>query len=437
MRKTTLLTLLALLFGVSFSAHAQYGVKTTVLNEDGTVNGAKYEYYIIRANSNLYVSAEESSTTDAVGMKVNNGGIKVKFIFVKTDNGYALYATNIVKSGDSYINVPVTLTPDESAIATLNTNNSISNIAYKLTPSGTPATFSIGSMTANNGSISGSVFIQLKVIYDSNGLNHTTISQSHSNNYWSASPTGVFYNWSSSNGGNSGNFFAWKVETASVPQMVFSSTEENTLGTYSSPVAFSIPTGVKAYKVSSTTPTENTITLEEITGTVPAGKGIIIEQHGSSLVYDVTTGTADDITTNLEATTVASSTSTITSTSTDLKTVSTYNVASPASTTGPIWIENSTNIYGLSGGTFYHLTNSDDASASYITLPPYKAYLVTTAANSSALKLQFPDGNTTSINAINAESNSNAAVYDLSGRRVNKTAKGSLYIQNGKKFIAE
>lgn len=28
-------------------------------------------------------------------------------------------------------------------------------------------------------------------------------------------------------------------------------------------------------------------------------------------------------------------------------------------------------------------------------------------------------------------------VYDLSGRRVVKTVKGGLYIQNGKKFIAQ
>ena len=33
------------------------------------------------------------------------------------------------------------------------------------------------------------------------------------------------------------------------------------------------------------------------------------------------------------------------------------------------------------------------------------------------------------------ETNTDAPVYDLSGRRVVKTVKGGLYIQNGKKFI--
>ena len=31
--------------------------------------------------------------------------------------------------------------------------------------------------------------------------------------------------------------------------------------------------------------------------------------------------------------------------------------------------------------------------------------------------------------------NENAPIYDLSGRRVAKTVKGGVYIQNGKKFV--
>ena len=45
---------------------------------------------------------------------------------------------------------------------------------------------------------------------------------------------------------------------------------------------------------------------------------------------------------------------------------------------------------------------------------------------------------TTSIGFIAAEGeNSNAAIYDLFGRKVTETVKGEIYIQNGSKFIAK
>ena len=45
---------------------------------------------------------------------------------------------------------------------------------------------------------------------------------------------------------------------------------------------------------------------------------------------------------------------------------------------------------------------------------------------------------TTSIDFIAAEGeNSNAAIYDLFGRKVTETVKGEIYIQNGSKFIAK
>ncbi|EJX10798.1 hypothetical protein EVA_00500 [gut metagenome] len=54
-----------------------------------------------------------------------------------------------------------------------------------------------------------------------------------------------------------------------------------------------------------------------------------------------------------------------------------------------------------------------------------------------ALKLNF-DGETTDIELVEGQTLVNKApIYDLSGRRIMKPAKGSLYIQNGKKFIAQ
>ena len=46
-------------------------------------------------------------------------------------------------------------------------------------------------------------------------------------------------------------------------------------------------------------------------------------------------------------------------------------------------------------------------------------------------------GNTTAIGNVQNNLPANAPVYDLSGRRVTKMVKGGLYLQNGRKFIAQ
>ena len=65
----------------------------------------------------------------------------------------------------------------------------------------------------------------------------------------------------------------------------------------------------------------------------------------------------------------------------------------------------------------------------------YKAYLPATAVPSNAKALRFNFGGTTAIESV-INNNANAAIYDLSGRRVEKAVKG-IYIQNGKKFIVK
>ena len=72
------------------------------------------------------------------------------------------------------------------------------------------------------------------------------------------------------------------------------------------------------------------------------------------------------------------------------------------------------------------------------TIPANRAYYQ--APNGQAVALVF-GGNTTDINnalanGINA-ANTNAPVFDLSGRRVAKALNGGVYIQNGKKYIVK
>lgn len=69
-------------------------------------------------------------------------------------------------------------------------------------------------------------------------------------------------------------------------------------------------------------------------------------------------------------------------------------------------------------------------------LPPNRAYLPTSVlGGEKAVAMNF-GGNVTGINAVVKADKANAAIYDLTGRRVTRTVKGGLYIQNGSKFVA-
>lgn len=72
-------------------------------------------------------------------------------------------------------------------------------------------------------------------------------------------------------------------------------------------------------------------------------------------------------------------------------------------------------------------------------LPANRAYLDKPAQEAAnAVAMNFGDGTVTNINtAITAQSTDNAPIYDLSGRRVQRTVKGSLYIKGGRKFMAQ
>lgn len=72
-------------------------------------------------------------------------------------------------------------------------------------------------------------------------------------------------------------------------------------------------------------------------------------------------------------------------------------------------------------------------------LPANRAYLNKPAQEAAnAVAMNFGDGTVTNVNtAISAQSTDNAPIYDLSGRRVQRTVKGGLYIKGGRKFMAQ
>ena len=67
-------------------------------------------------------------------------------------------------------------------------------------------------------------------------------------------------------------------------------------------------------------------------------------------------------------------------------------------------------------------------------IPANKAYLEANQLASKAIAMNF-GGNVTGVSQATVVANENAPIYDLSGRRVAKTVKGGVYIQNGKKFV--
>lgn len=74
-------------------------------------------------------------------------------------------------------------------------------------------------------------------------------------------------------------------------------------------------------------------------------------------------------------------------------------------------------------------------------IPANRAYIkMPNAAKSQAmLPIRFEDGTLTWIDAsiLTGEQTDNAAIYDLSGRRIMQPQRGQLYIRGGKKFIAQ
>ena len=71
-------------------------------------------------------------------------------------------------------------------------------------------------------------------------------------------------------------------------------------------------------------------------------------------------------------------------------------------------------------------------------LPANRAYLDKPAQEAAnAVAMNFGNGMVTNINTASAQSADNAPIYDLSGRRVQRTVKGSLYIKGGRKFMAQ
>ena len=177
------------------------------------------------------------------------------------------------------------------------------------------------------------------------------------------------------------------------------------LATFSAPFATVIPTGVKAYYVSTADNTKATMKVVEGEA-IPAKTGVLLTSESGDAVTMVPA--TDETLAIIENNKLG-------------------NSAGAEKTIAEV-----DNAYILAGGAngtaFYKGTIGT-------TLKANKAYLTLNVAGGEAISMNF-GGNVTGINQIvNAEQN-NAPVYDLTGRRVVRTVKGGLYIKGGNKFIA-
>lgn len=174
-------------------------------------------------------------------------------------------------------------------------------------------------------------------------------------------------------------------------------------GTLYTPAALTIPTEVKAY-AATINETTGTADLTEVTGTVAAGTGLVLEGEGNYSFAVAAEGgiapEANDLTGSVATTDYANDGSDI------------FILAMPA---------------GKEAG--FYLMNDDDRI-----IKGGKAFLRKSGAQANAYIFNF--GETTGIGSVEQQENGKDVIYDLSGRRVTKAQRG-LYIVNGRKVLVK
>ena len=168
------------------------------------------------------------------------------------------------------------------------------------------------------------------------------------------------------------------------------------------PLDFTNVTGLKAFIAKSVS--NSKVSLEQVTGIIPAGTGLIIRGVTSNIPVADSNGTA--VAGNL------------------LRGV-----------TARQYYVNASNLYVLAliDGVATFASTED-----YIAVVSSGHAYLEVPYSSRGLKLEivFPDDNsTTGINSVAVTADANATVYDLNGRQVRNPQPGSMYIINNKKVI--
>lgn len=225
---------------------------------------------------------------------------------------------------------------------------------------------------------------------------------------WKLNGSKVSFEKIDANAPNTSDAFAFQaIEATYVLPLHDSEADDAAFATTCAPFNFAIVgDDVKAYagKLSAD---GKELDMKEIEGNVPANQGVILKAAmGVSKVTVKVVNTADAIDNDLKGTNDEM---------TDLSQVYVFGRDKVTRHVG-----------------FY--TAAGDAP-----LPANRAYLDKPAQEAvNAVAMNFGNGMVTNINtAISAHGADNAPIYDLSGRRVQHTVKGGLYIKGGRKFMAQ
>lgn len=237
-------------------------------------------------------------------------------------------------------------------------------------------------------------------------------------NYFVIDTTGETYTYNQANAAffDATHSSAILIEEATYPNVVTLNSADGIddisgIGTFSAPFPTLIPQGVTAYYVKQAD--ETSAQTEAITaGAIPANTGVLL------------TGTASDQVTMTPA-----------ATETQAEIAEGDNLlqhsAGEAKTIGAD--ENAYVLTRVGEEVAFYLVSSDESKR---TIGMNKAYLVVPEGNSFVLRMRF--GDTTGLAPVaTPDTDADAPVYDLSGRRVVNPAKGGLYIRGGKKFIVK
>ena len=184
--------------------------------------------------------------------------------------------------------------------------------------------------------------------------------------------------------------------------------------TFYCPVAVTLPDGLKAYYVSGTT--NDKAQMTEITKVIPANTGVILQ--GEPKEYSLTIAGEAETVTNKLAGTVASAY------------VEEDSYVLSMQTEGVGFYKAMKNFYN-NNGTW----TKDTDKGTHFQNNGFKAYLPKPEGTPDAARFfVFDFGTETAIESVEAETATDAVVYDLAGRRVQGAQKG-IFIVNGKKVI--
>ncbi len=285
---------------------------------------------------------------------------------------------NRIKMVDGSENADVFLLTNDNAMVSYNVGHGITK-SEEVAATGT----NINTMTFTPGNSIG----YYTIITNNAGNNHMYDNQNQS----------VLCSSASRNGNNTD----WTLTEVDALPIKMNAVGGAYYATFNAPVRVTIPKGLKAYSAS-VSEDANVLNLTKVVedGVLEANTPVILYSRSDVTSLSISEETGVEATSNVLS--------------------GTNQKITAASGENYVMGKNENDVVG-----FYKYTGT--------TMPAFKAYLgQQTGEEVRAFTFSFEDIET-SINAVESH-NSNAAIYDLSGRRVQKAGKG-LYIINGKKVM--